>query len=69
MTDITKEIHELNSLTSRKTSTTKNINHLQDEKKMICEAQTHIKELETWNIEAEEALLTTLEEQRKLQEK
>lgn len=46
-----------------------NKDELQDQKKSLNEAQTCIEELETFNMEAKDALLTTLREQRKLQDK
>ena len=42
---------------------------LQEQKKSLSEAQTHIDELQTFNMEVKEALLTTLHELRKLQVK
>ena len=46
-----------------------NKEELQEQKKSLNEAQARIEELETFNMEAKDALLTTLREQRKLQEK
>ena len=46
-----------------------NSDELQDQKKSLNEAQTRIEELETFTMEAKDALLTTLREQRKLQDK
>lgn len=46
-----------------------NSEELQDQKKSPNEVQTRIDELETFSMEAKEALLMTLREQRKLQEK
>lgn len=46
-----------------------NSDELRDQRKSLTEAQVRMEELETFNMGAEEALLTTLREQRKLQEK
>ncbi|KAE8291543.1 hypothetical protein D5F01_LYC08898 [Larimichthys crocea] len=83
--DITKEIRELkNDITALNTSFKQdfasfkedvynklkaNKDELQDQKKSFNEAQTHIEELEAFNLEAKDTLLTTLHEQRKLQDK
>ncbi|TKS92706.1 hypothetical protein D9C73_027308 [Collichthys lucidus] len=85
LTVITTEIRELkNDITALNTSFKQefasfkedvytklkaNKDELQDQKKSLSEAQTRIEELETFNLEAKDALLTTLREQRKLQDK
>lgn len=46
-----------------------NSDKLQDKRKSLTKAKVHIEELETFNMEAKEAPMTTLREQRKLQEK
>lgn len=46
-----------------------NSKELQEHKQSITEAQTRIGELEEWNIEVKEALLTALKEQKNLKEK
>ncbi len=46
-----------------------NRDKLPDQRKSLTEAQTRIDELETFNLEAKEALLKTLREQEKLREK
>ena len=46
-----------------------NSDELQDQKKSLNEAQTRIEELESFNMEAKDALLATLREQKKLQDK
>lgn len=48
---------------------TENKKDLQEQKQALEEAQTRIGELEDWNIEVKQALLTTLKDQRDLKEK
>lgn len=46
-----------------------NIAEIQEQRKDIAEAQVRVAELEEWNTEAKEAILTLLKQQTKLQEK
>ncbi len=46
-----------------------NNNQLQDHKRSIDEAEKRTVKLETWNIQAKEVLVKTIQQQRKLQEK
>lgn len=48
---------------------TQNVAEIQEQQKDISEAQMRVAELEEWNIEAKEAILTLLKQQTKLQEK
>ncbi|KAM7378693.1 hypothetical protein PAMP_004299 [Pampus punctatissimus] len=82
---MTKEIRELkNDITALNTSFKQefanfkeevynklkaNKDELQDQKKSLNEAQTRIEELEAYNLEAKDALLTTRRVQKKLQDK
>ena len=46
-----------------------NVAAIQEQRKDIAEAQVRVSEMEEWNVEAKEAILTLLKQQTKLQEK
>lgn len=65
--EVRREFAGFKEETNRKLA--QNVADIQEQRRDITEAQTRIEELEEWNIEAKEAILTLLKQQTKLQEK
>ncbi|CAK6966040.1 uncharacterized protein LOC114157996 isoform X1 [Scomber scombrus] len=65
--EVRREFAGFKDETNRKLA--QNVAEIQAQRKDITEAQERVAELEEWNIEAKEAILTLLKQQTKLQEK
>lgn len=65
--EVRREFAGFKDETNRKLA--QNVAEIQEQRKDIMDAQERVAELEEWNIEAKEAILTLLKQQTKLQEK
>lgn len=65
--EVRREFASFKDETNRKL--VQNVAEIQEQRKDIIEVQEQVVELEEWNIEAKEAILTLLKQQTKLQEK